>query len=78
MAKVIEFYEQEDRKPNRESVPEGQLAEVIMFPDTRSKETCLGRGGTFCAPAPLRLMNWHESSSGSWAPLGVEESNEFE
>ena len=38
MAKVIEFYEREDWKPNRESVSEGQLAKVIMFPDTRSKK----------------------------------------
>jgi hypothetical protein len=52
MAKVIEFYEREDWKPNCESVPEGQLAKVIMFPDTRSKKTCLGQGGTFCASAP--------------------------
>jgi hypothetical protein len=39
MAKVIEFYKPEDRKLNRESVPEGQLAKVIIFPDTRSKQS---------------------------------------
>lgn len=36
MAKVIEFYKREDWKAERESIPEGQLAKVIMFPNTTS------------------------------------------
>jgi hypothetical protein len=39
VAKVIEFYKREDWKRERESIPEGQLAKVIMFPDTRSTKS---------------------------------------
>jgi hypothetical protein len=39
VAKVIEFYKREDWKPKRESIPEGQLAKVIMFPNTTIKKS---------------------------------------
>lgn len=69
MAKVIEFYEREDWKPNRESVAEGQLAKVIMFPEYEKPKTCLGRG-TFLRGGPV-AGSW-------WAAVGLEQSNEFE
>jgi hypothetical protein len=34
VAKVIEFYKREDWKPDRGAIPEGQLAKIIMFPNT--------------------------------------------
>jgi hypothetical protein len=52
MAKVIEFHERDDWKPNRESVPEGQLAKVIMFPDMNSKKPAEAGVALFCASAP--------------------------
>ena len=36
VAKVIEFYKREDWKPERDSIPEGKLAKVLMFPNTTS------------------------------------------